>query len=210
MVIKSLKVYSMIAGCILLSFSCKKPRNVFCPKEGYEYIHTNSHCWYSPLSDSLPVGSIIILEASLPKNFIDETRNITVNNTASIVEGPLGVGMIYPIYQAAADSFEITAEIGKVIKDTLNFSAGMLKGFRTIEWDGSSVDSFKIKIKIKALAKGIYGLALKQQSAKDKDCALYKYFLSPGNANQHLNYWMDVFGNVSDQVNFFTYCFKVY
>lgn len=210
MVIRFSSMLKVITGfLILLSLNCKKGIDT-CSKQGYEYVNTNSHCWYSPEIDSLPMGSIITLEASVPKTFIDENTNAIVTNTCPIINGPLGVGMIYPVYQAAADSFEITAQIGNVIKDTINFSNGSLKGFRTIEWDGKSIDSFRMKITIKALARGIYSFALKQQGYRDKDCALYKYFLKPGNSNQHLNYWMDAFGNVSDQVAFFTYCFKVY
>ena len=209
MVIKDLKIYSVIAGLYLLSFACTK-RNMTCPKEGYIYSNSTFVCQYSPVSDSIELGSIITLEAAVPKKFIDETSNTTVTNAASILEGPLGIGMIYPTYQSAADSFELSAQVGKIIKDTAHFSEGILEGFRTIQWDGNSIDSFKMKISIKALARGIYSFALKQQSAKDHDCALYKYFLRPANANQHLNYWMDYIGNVSDQVAFFTYCIKVY
>ena len=92
-----------------------------------------------------------------------------------------------------------------------------------LEWitsDITSITASKVTINVAqqlglvylcmVLARGIYSLALKQQSAKDHDCALYKYFLRPANANQHLNYWMDYIGNVSDQVAFFTYCIKVY
>lgn len=118
--------------------------------------------------------------------------------------------MITPLYQAAVDSFQLTAEVEKIIKDTINFSIGQLKGFRTMEWDGSSIDSFKIRIKINPIAKGIYAFSMGQQAYPDKDCALYKYFLKPGNSNQHLNYWLHAFLNVSDGVAFFTYCFKVY
>jgi hypothetical protein len=192
--IKFIKACVVIVTLVLLLPHCNKKVNVGCPKEGYEYSNTSFLCWYSPILDSIRVGSSLILEASIPRAFIDENTRATVTNTSNIVSGPLGIGMIYPIYQAAVDSFELTAEIGKVI----------------IQWDASPIDSFKIKISIKALAKGIYGIALKQQTGKDKDCALYKYFLKPGNLNQHLNYWMDTFGNVSDGVAFFTYCFKVY
>ncbi len=200
-----------LACCLLavLFYSCVKKYSG-CPKEGYEYINETSFCKYNPISDSIRLGDIITLEASIPKTFVDAASNTTVTNTASIVEGPLGVVMIYPTYQAAVDSFELTAQIGKVIKDTVQFSEGILKGFRTIQWDGNLIDSFKIKLSIKALARGIYAVALRQQSAKDEDCALYKYFLRPGNGDQHLDYWMDAFGNVSDEVSFFTYCFKVY
>jgi hypothetical protein len=150
------------------------------------------------------------LEASVPKTFSDEVTNTRVTNKSLIINGPLGIGMIHPTFQAAADSFEINAQIGKVIKDTINFSAGILKGFRTIEWDGSSIDSFKIKLSIKTLARGIYSFALKQQGYKDNDCALYKYFLKVGNSDQHLNYWLEATGNISDEVRFYSYCFKVY
>lgn len=183
---------------------------VECPKQGYEYTNETSFCWYTPELDSIRLGDTITLEASIPKTFLDPSTNTIVTNTSSLVEGPLGIVMIFPVYQAAVDSFQLIPRLGKVIKDTLQFSEGMLKGFRTIQWDGTDVDSFKIKILIVSLAKGIYSFALTQQSAKDKDCALYKYFLKAGNTDQHLNYWMDVFGNVSVQVAFFSYCVKVY
>jgi hypothetical protein len=209
MVIKFIKTSVVIGTIVLLLPHCNKV-NIGCPKEGVEYINETSFCSYMPGIDSIQIGDVITLEASIPKTFIDARTNKTVINTASQVEGPLGIVMIYPTYQAAVDSFELAANIGKVKKDTLQFSEGMLKGFRTIQWDASSIDSFKIKISIRALAKGIYAFALKQQTAKDKDCALYKYFLSPDNTNQHLNYWIDVFGNTSDIVAFYTYCIKIY
>jgi len=193
----------------LLLFSCRK-KYTGCPKQGYEYSNSTFRCWYTPPTDSVPVGSNLFLEASVPRTFIDENTNSTVTNTSSIIHGPLHVLMISPSYQASVDSFELTAEVGRVIKDTVNSSPGQLKGFRTIEWDGSSVDSFKLRVKIKPLGREIYAFSMGQQSYIDKDCALYKYFLQPGNSNQHLNYWMDAFGSVSDQVAFFTYCFKVY
>lgn len=193
---------------LLLLFSCTK-KVPQCPKEGYQYVNETFHCWYNPGLDSIPVGDTLLLEASIPTTFIDQARNTLVTNTASVVEGPLVIGMIYPTYQAAADSFKLIAQVGKVIKDTVQFPEGQLKGFRTIRWEKSTADSFTIRIGIVPLAKGTYSLALTQQSAKDSDCALYKYFLSPGN-DQHLNYWMDAFGNVSDQVAFYAYCFKVY
>lgn len=199
----------MIAGLILLSLKCTKNK-IACPKEGYVFSNSTLKCWYTPETDSIPLGSFITLEGSLPKIFIDERTNVVVTNNAKLVEGPLGIGMIYPTFQAAVDSFQLAASIGKVIKDTIQFSETMLKGFRTIQWDASSADSFKIKLSIKPLAKGIYSLALKQQTGKDDDCAIYKYFLKVGNSDQHLNYWLDATGNISGEVRFYSYCFKVY
>jgi len=209
MVIRVFKTSSVIAGVALLLLCCNKPRNP-CSKQGFEYSNSTFRCWYSPSIDSLPIGSILYMEASVPRTFINENTRATVTNTSSIIEGPLHVFMISPLYQAAVDSFELTAEVGKVFKDTINLSPGQLKQVRTIQWDASSIDSFKIRMRIKSIGKGIYAFSLGQQSSIDKDCALYKYFLKPGNTNQHLNYWMDAFGNVSDGVAFYTYCFKVY
>jgi hypothetical protein len=192
---------------IPLLFSCRK-KDTIPPKWGYEYLNTNCHYWYYPSSDSLPLGKVFTLEASVPKTFIDENKNITVTNSCMLIHGPLEVAMIYPQYQASIDSFELTAEIGKVTKDTINFSAGQLKGFRTIEWDSNSVDSFKVRIRIKPLAKGIYAFGLGQQGYRDKDGGLFKYFLKPGNLNQHLHYWAEVFGSITGQETF--YCIKVY
>jgi len=210
MAINQQKYLPMIAGFFtLLSFSCTKKHTV-CPKEGYEYINTTSLCWYSPASDSIAIGSIITLEASVPKTFIDDVTNTTINNTTSYIECPFGVGMLYPLFAASIDSFELTAQIGKIIKDTVHLSSGQLKGVRTIRWDGNAPDSFRMKITIKALARGIYSFSLGQQGYRDSDCALYKYFLKVGNADQHLNYWMQYLGNVSDGVRYFTYCIKIY
>jgi len=209
MVTRIFKTYSVIAGCVLLLFACEKSKDP-CSKRGYEYSNSAFRCWYNPSADSVSLGSVIILDASVPKSFIDDYTHTMVTNTSSLINGPLGVAMISPIYQAAIDSFDIIGEVGKVVKDTINLSTGQLKGVRTIEWDGRTIDSFKIRIKIKPLAKGIYAFSLGQQASLDKDCALYKYFLSPGNSNQHLNYWKETFGNVSSQVAFSTYCFKVY
>ena len=207
--IKFPKINVVIAGFILLSLHCRK-RSQLCPKEGYEYVNTTARARYSPEIDSIPLGEFITLVASAPRSFIDENTGIPVKNTCPIINGPLSIAKLFPLYQAAADSFEVTARIGKAIKDTVNFSEGILKGFRTIEWDGSSVDSFNIEIKIRPLARGFYALTLGQQGYKDTECARYKYFPAVGNTNQHLDFWLAAVGNLSDDVRYFTYCFKVY
>jgi hypothetical protein len=48
------------------------------------------------------------------------------------------------------------------------------------------------------------------QGYKDNDCALYKYFLKVGNSDQHLNYWLTASGNISDEVRYYSCCFKIY
>jgi hypothetical protein len=207
--IQRITIFLIVGYIALLLVTCIKRIDEGCAKDGYEYINETSSCWYTPGLDSVRVGDTITLEAAIPKSFIDPRTTTIVTNSAKLVEGPFGIGMIYPIYQAAADSFALTSQIGNILKDTIHFPETQLKGFRTIQWDGTAADSFRMKILIRPLAKGIYSFALNQQSAKDKDCALYKYFLKPGN-DQHLYYWMNVFGNVSVQVAFFGYCFKVY
>lgn len=209
MSIKSLIVFQLIAGVILFSLSCNK-KNTSCLKEGYTYVNSSAFCWYSPALDSIPLGASFTLEAALPKTFIDENRFLLQTNKSGYVRGNLGVGMILPIFQGFADSFELTPQIGKVIKDTANFTEGQLKGFRTIEWDRSAADSFRMKISIRPLTKGVFALSLKRQGSKDEDCALYKYFLKVG-SDQHLHYWAE-FNNgiITDDVSNYGYCFKVY
>ena len=207
--IKFRYVIVMMAGVALLSLQCVK-KYQGCPKEGYEYVNSTLRSWYTPGSDSIALGDTMILEASAPKSFIDESTYASVKNTSSIINGPLGISMLYPVYKPAVDSFELTAEVGKVIKDMANFTSGQLEGFRTIEWDGTSVDSYKIRINITARARGIYALALDEQGYKDADCARYKYLPKVGNADQHLDYWISATGNLSDEVRYYTYCVKVY
>jgi hypothetical protein len=209
--IKNTTTILLTAGFLsLLSVTCNKNIERGCKKMGYEYAYTQSLCWYSPVCDSIPIGSSIILTASVPKTFIDESTQSLVTNPCQIINGPLHVTMIYPFLQASVDSFELTTQIGKVIKDTMNFTAGQLRGFRTVEWNGNSVDSFKIKIAIKALAKGVYIIALGQQGYRDVDCALYKYFLNVG-SEQHL-YYLSQYNNgyIGNYERNFGYCFKVY
>ena len=75
--------------------------------------------------------------------------------------------MLYPVNQEAVENFRIVGEIGKAVKDSINFSGNAIKGFRTIQWDESNADSFKIKIIIKPQIKGVYTIALGQQSSRD-------------------------------------------
>jgi hypothetical protein len=67
-----------------------------------------------------------------------------------------------------------------------------------------------MKLELKPLNKGVYGISIGQQSNRDKDCALYKYFLKVGNADQHLNY-LALYDNgyISDYERNYAYCFKV-
>ena len=201
---------SLAAGLIaLLLFACRK-KDLGYPKEGYEYTNTSSYCEYIPAKDSISLNDSIILIAFIPNTFHDETSNVIVHNSADIVQGPLHITMLYPVEIAAADSFKLTAQKGKVIKDTLNFSEGILRGFRTMRWDKNSNDSFQIKISIKPLAKGVYIIALGQQSSRDRDGALYKFFLSV-KSDQHL-YYLSQYNNgyIGDYERNFGYCFKVY
>ncbi len=209
MVIKGLKIWMFRAGLILLLFCCQKPKTE-CMKDGLEYFHSSSLWRYSPELDSVPVGSLITFEASAPKTFRDEASNTIVTNTSSIITGPIAAGMIYPEYKAAIDSFELNAQVGSIYRDTTYLTEGQLKGVRTLVWNGSSSDSFKIKLTIKPLAKGIYVFSISRQGYKDKDCALYRYFLKPGNSNQHLYYWEPYLGPPSISVQERAYCFKVY
>lgn len=207
--IKVIKNTSICAILILVLGSCKRPPAP-CPKQGYEYVNTSSLYYYSPGLDSVPLGSTIILTGAVPKVFTDDLTNTLVNNTTSSAVGSLAIVMIYPEYKAAVDSFEIIPELGEVRKDTVQFTSGQLKGFRTIVWVDKGGDSLHVRLKIRALAKGVYALAVSQQSSKDGDCALFKYFPRPANSDQHLHYWQQYLQPVENSIANTTYCLKVY
>lgn len=190
--------------------SCIK-KNQGCSKMGYEYISTISKCWYRPLNDSILLNTFLTVEASIPKTFIDEGTNSAVINNSNNVEGPFQIMMLYPMKEGAIENFEIISKIGQVKKDSINYSQTQLKNFRTIIWDGNTSDSFKIKLELKPLVRGVYGISIGRQSSRDSDCALHKYFLKVGNADQHLNYLAQYNnGYISDYERNYVYCFKVY
>jgi hypothetical protein len=207
-----IKMNRIIVSCAFLIpvFEGCKRTEVFCPKEGYEYVNTSSFYFYSPGLDSVPVGSTFIMTGAIPKTFTDDLTNTVVRNTTSSAIGSLGVGMIYPEFKAAVDSFEILPEVGEVRKETGQFTEGQLKGFRSIVWVDNGGDSLQIRLKIRALARGVYALAVRQQASKDSDCALFKYFPRPANVDQHLHYWEQYIYPVESAIANTTYCVKVY
>lgn len=197
-----------MAGIILLLLSCKKP--YICPKEGFIYTHTASNISYGPVEDSIPLGNKIVLKASVPRLFTDEVSNTIVNNNCPIIRGPVYLRKLGNFSEPAADKFLIHSEVGNLYKDSTQFTEGQLKGFRTVQWDGTNADSFHVKMVFEPLEKGIYLIALGQQSYKDEDCALYKYFLKVGH-NQHLDLLTQFTnGYLAPHDRDYAYCFKVY
>lgn len=194
-------------------FGCVKRRES-CSKMGYEYSYFKFGTAYSPLNDSIPLGSEIILEASAPKVFYDDEKQLSVTLNQSLISGPLTIKKVsndqnIPII-GAIDDIEFTSIIGQIIKDSTQFSQGQLKIFRTAHFS-SIADSFKLKTRIKPKITGVYFIGLGQQSNRDADCALYKYFLKIKNSDQHLNY-LAQFNNgfVTKNDSDYTYCIKVY
>ena len=207
--IKMNRIIVFCAFLIAVFGGCRRTP-VFCPKEGYEYVNSSSPYTYSPGLDSVPVGSTIILTGAIPKIFTDDLTNTVVRNTTSSAVGSLAIGMIYPEFKASVYSFKILPEVGEVRKDTVQFTQGQLKGFRTIVWVDNGGDSLHVRLKIRALAKGVYALSVGQQSSKDSDCALFKYFPRPANVDQHLHYWEQYIYPVESAIANTTYCVKVY
>lgn len=181
---------------------------------GYEYSYLKFGTAYSPLNDSIPLGSEITLEASAPKVFYDDEKQLSVALNESLISGPLTIKKVsndqnVPII-GAIDDIEFTSIIGQIIKDSTQFSQGQLKIFRTAHFS-SIADSFKLKTRIKPKVTGVYFIGLGQQSNRDADCALYKYFLKIKNSDQHLNY-LAQFNNgfVTKNDSDYAYCIKVY
>lgn len=179
---------------------------------GYEYIYSKPGVKYSPGIDSFTLGNQITLEASVPITFFEEEKryNVTLNETQIL--GPFaaqkatGNSTIPRI--GAIEDLELIPQTGSLLKDTIQFSEGQLKGFRTAYWI-SDLDSFRLKLVIKPKIKGIFFIGLSQQGNRDKDCALYKYFVKVKDQDQHL-YLLEQADGISNIQNEYTYCFKVY
>lgn len=193
-----------------LGFKCTK-KEINCPRFGYEFTYNKPGVNYSPNFDSILLGEHIILEASAPKSFFDEEKGYSVFLSENTIFGPLAINKLTnnPAIPkiGAIDSVELLALGGSLKKDTIQFSEGQLKGFRTAYWT-SETDSFKLVIKVKPKNKGTFIIALNQQSNRDTDCALYKYFFKIKNPNQHLYLIESLYGYIP--IDERAYCFKVY
>ncbi len=215
MAIKPIINYSaVLLVAILLSYSCNKQSNS-CSKLGYEYTYFKPGITYSPNSDSIPLGSQITIEGSAPKSFFDNEKNYTVSLTEKNIIGPLSISKLvtipFPSFIGAIDDVELTPVLGVTVKDTIQFSQGQLLSFRTVHWDGNSVDSFRLKINIKPTIRGTFFINLGQQGNRDVNCALYKYFLKVKNSDQHFYLMTPITnGQISDNAANHVYCFKVY
>ena len=205
-----------ITYLLLLTFSvatgltCKKPPQT-CPMFGYEFTYSKRGAFYSPGVDSFPLGNQITLQASAPKAFFEEEKRYNVKLEENTIFGPLGIqkltnDLTIPRIGAIED-VELIMLQGTLVKDTIQFSEGQLKSFRTAYWISSS-DSFRLKVIIKPKIKGTFIIALNQQSNRDADCALYKYFLNVTNPNQHLYFLEPLYGYIPLDER--AYCFKVY
>jgi hypothetical protein len=202
--------FTVILLCFVTGLFCTKSERL-CAKKGVEYMNTDNRCYYSPAADSLPLGESLILTAAVPKTFFDTERNhITTNSQADIV-GSIGIVRLSPDIKGAMNEMILTAEKGKIIKDSVQFTSGQLEANRTTVFTGNSTDSFRMKLIIKPLNRGIYAIALGSQGTHDVDCAGYKYFLNVGNTDQHLNYILQVTnGYLSDYERNYAYCIKIY
>jgi hypothetical protein len=208
--LKIVKSFTVILLCFVTGFFCTKSEPM-CAKKGVEYINTDNRCYYSPAADSLPLGESLILTAAVPKTFFDTERNHITTNSQKEIVGSIGIVRLFPDIKGAMPEMILTAEKGKIIKDSVQFTSGQLEANRTTVFTGNSPDSFRMKLIIKPLNRGIYAIALGSQGTHDVDCAGYKYFLNVGNADQHLNYILQVTnGYLTDYERNYAYCIKIY
>lgn len=199
---------------ILTGITCVKPPKT-CSKFGYEYSYTKPSVNYQPGLDSIPLGTSLTLEANAPKNFFDEEKHYDVSLHENTIFGPLGIikatNNVDVWFTGAIEDMELTALTGSIVRDSIQFSPGQLKSFRTAYWDRNNSDSFHLKIVIKPKVKGTFFVNLGQQSNRDADCALYKYFLKVSNTDQHLYLLAQANnGYIDDYSRNYAYCFRVY
>jgi hypothetical protein len=203
-------IWGLLMPMVLINLGCKKQISS-CSKMGYEFMYSKPGVIYSPGIDSFLLGNEITIEAAAPKSFYDEEKGYVVIVNETQIHGPLGIQKLItnPIITRAGaiEDVELTPIKGYLVKDTSQFSQGQLENFRTAYWISDS-DSFRLKIVVKPKIKGTFIIALNQQGNRDKDCALYKYFLKVINSNQHLYFLQSLYGYIPQDDR--TYCFKVY
>lgn len=206
-----IKYLVLLIFSVAIGITCKK-HPTECLMFGYEFTYSKPGVTYSPSVDSFPIGSQITLEASVPKTFFEEDKRHNVTLNQDEIHGPFGVqkatgNSVTPIL-GAIDDVELIPLLGRIFKDTVHFSEGILKGFRTCYWI-SDLDSFKLKFIIKPKIKGIFFVSLGRQGNRDPKCAVYKYFVKVKEQDQHL-YLLEQVDGTSNIQNEYTYCFKVY
>lgn len=203
-----IRVLILILTIISIPFCSKEEKR--CKLINVNYNNENAFCSYLPGYDSIPLGDDITLYAAATRSFFDVEQQQKVFNSSTEMNGPLRILRLNPT-EGAVEDFELRPEVGRLVKDSVRFSQGSLKFFRTVFWDASAEDSLRLKIKFKPLQRGIYLINLGQQAGQDNDCAVYRYFLNVSNANKHLYYLANANnGYVSDYENKFVFCFKVY
>lgn len=195
---------------LLLGLGCKKQQNE-CPKMGIEYKYSKPAISFYPGSDSLPLGSTIMIEAAVPKSFFDEDRGYNVLLTEPYILGPLGIQKLTndPILPqvGAMEDIEFSNQFGRLVKDTVRFTPGQNK----ISWTAymeNDADSFRIKVNCKPKIKGVFTVAFTQAGNRDNECALFKYFLSVKNTDQHLYFLAPLYGYTP--IDNRIYSFKIY
>ncbi len=180
---------------------------------GYEYSYARPGVSYYPLSDSIRLGDGLTLYASAPKKFFDSSYKTNVVVPESIY-GPLSIAKLETIpyyrFAGAIDDMDLFAVNGIIKKDSL-LTSEQLKMSRVAFWDASDIDSLTFKVTIIPKIRGTFYIVLGQQSFRDKDCALFKYFLKVKNNDQHFYLMTPVTnGQISEYAINHTYCFKVY
>lgn len=208
-----IKLFSICLSALsvaVLASSCKKEPS--CAKMGYEFVYTDYGVRYYIDDDSIPLGGSVTLDASVPKTFGNSYTNSAVSLNENNIWGPLGVlkATNDPSMprEDALSKVSISPLIGSCVIDSLNWGS-FRKYYKTTFI--ADQDSFKLKLSINPLDKGVYFIILKEQYNRNSECALFKYFPKIKDTDQHLYYLAATTGGVilpEDQD--YVYCFKVY
>ncbi len=194
----------------VLTSSCKKEPS--CAKMGYEFVYTDYGVRYYVDNDSIPLGNSVTIEAAVPKTFFDNYTNTNVTLTENTISGPLSVfkatnDPMIPRLDATF-SVSVSSDIGNCVIDSLPWGT-YRKYYKTTF--ASFPDSFKLKINVTPNEKGIYFLGLAQQGNRDRECAVFRYFIKVKDTNQHLYFLEENNGGVLlPEDRDYAYCFKVY
>jgi hypothetical protein len=201
-----------LMGMALL-FSCDKDTEPACAREGVMYNYVNRNTTYAPNVDSIPLGESVTLDVSAPTRFEDVNTNSNVSLDATNIQGPLIVLKASPNSSTpttgAISDFDLIPLIGSVYKDSIHASEGQLTRFRTTIWERISVDSFKLRLKLKPKIRGTFFINLSTQGNQDSECGTYLIDF-PIASEQHLYLLLQAAGNISPYERDYVYCFKVF
>lgn len=212
MVIKRITTATIVLVAVAFSLTgCPSP----CIEAVYDFQITAS---VRPSKDSVAVGDTIYLESYFPSKLIDTQSKVLVDYAnAKSISGNIGFNDLSRINSTGTQNDSSTTKYFQYIS-----FEGSIYNSRDIPiyWAVNQTryeeknSQYKLKLAIIPLKKGTYmlilGNALSNGRNGSKNCEKASFAINFSNTDQHLYYYENKFGNLSDADRRRSYCFTVY